>query len=64
MSLDIRIQKKINESLYYDTKKLNPDYAMNVLIDLSSEEIISNVFLDNREVNRFDQTLLHWKLFN
>ncbi len=61
LSLDIRIQKKIYESLYYDTKKLNPDYALNVLIDLSSEEIISNVFLDNREVNGFDQTLLPLK---
>ena len=61
LSLDIRIQKKIYESLYYDTKKLNPDYAMNVLVDLSSEEIVSNVFLDNREVNRFDQTLLPLK---
>ncbi len=61
LSLDIRVQKKIYESLYKDTKNLNPDYAMNVLVDLSSEEIISNVFLDNREVNRFDQTLLPLK---
>ena len=61
LSLDIRVQKKIYESLYNDTKNLNPDYAMNVLVDLSSEEIVSNVFLDNREVNRFDQTLLPLK---
>ena len=61
LSLDVRIQKKIYESLYYDTKKLNPDYAMNVLVDLSSEEIVSNVFLDNREINGFDQTLLPLK---
>ena len=61
LSIDIRVQKKIYESLYNDTKNLNPDYAMNVLVDLSSEEIVSNVFLDNREVNRFDQTLLPLK---
>ncbi len=61
LSLDIQVQKKIYESLYNDTKNLNPDYAMNVLVDLSSEEIVSNVFLDNREVNRFDQSLLPLK---
>ncbi len=61
LSLDIRLQKKIYDSLYNDTINLNPDYAMNVLIDLSSEEIVSNVFLDNREINRFDQTLLPLK---
>ena len=61
LSLDIKIQKKIYDSLQKDTIKLNPDYALNVLIDLSSEEIISNVFLDNREFNRFDQTLLPLK---
>ena len=61
LSIDIRVQKKIYESLYNDTKNLNPDYAMNVLVDLSSEEIVSNVFLDNREVNRFDQSLLPLK---
>ena len=33
-----------------DTVNLNPDYAMNVLVDLSREEIVSNVFLDNRNV--------------
>ncbi len=58
LSLDIHLQKKIYDSLYKDTLNLDSDYAMNVLIDLSSEEIISNVFLDNRVVNRFDQTLL------
>ena len=40
---------------------LNPDYSINVLVDLSSEEIISNVFIDNRISNRFDQTLLPLK---
>tara|TARA_A100001011_G_scaffold307721_1_gene323124 strand:- start:1320 stop:2783 length:1464 start_codon:yes stop_codon:yes gene_type:complete len=58
LSLDIHLQKKIHDSLYKDTLNLDSDYAMNVLIDLSSEEIVSNVFLDNRDVNRFDQTLL------
>ena len=62
LSLDIKIQKKIYDSLYKDTLNLNPDYSLNVLIDLSSEEIVSNVFLDNRNSdNRFDQTLLPLK---
>ncbi len=61
LSLDIQIQKKIHDSLFNDAVYLRPDYAMNVLIDLSSEEIISNVFLDNRDSNRFDQTLLPLK---
>ena len=61
LSLDIQLQKKIYDSLYNDTLNLNPDYAMNVLVDLSREEIVSNVFLDNREVNRFDESLLPLK---
>ena len=62
LSLDIQIQKKIYDSLYKDTINLNPDYSLNVLIDLSREEIVSNVFLDNRNVNnRFDQSLLPLK---
>ena len=62
LSLDIQIQKKIYDSLFNDTVNLNPDYAMNVLVDLSREEIISNVFLDNRDVNdKFDQSLLPLK---
>ena len=61
LSLDIQIQKKIFDSLYNDSLNLKPDYAMNVLIDLSSEEIISNVFIDNRNIDRFDQTLLPLK---
>ena len=61
LSLDIQVQKKIYDSLYNDTTNLNPDYAINVLVDLSSEEIISNVFIDNRDINRFDQTLLPLK---
>ena len=62
LSLDIQIQKKIYDSLFKDTINLNPDYSMNVLVDLSREEIVSNVFLDNRNVDyRFDQTLLPLK---
>ncbi len=61
LSLDIQLQKKIYDSLSKDTINLEPDYAMNVLIDLSSEEIVSNVFVDNRGSNKFDQTLLPLK---
>ncbi len=61
ISIDIQIQKKIYDSLYNDSIYLNPDYALNVLVDLSSEEIVSNVFLDNRKNDRFDQTLLPLK---
>ena len=61
LSLDIQIQKKIYDSLYNDTLNLNPDYTMNVLVDISREEIVSNVFIDNRDINRFDQTLLPLK---
>ena len=61
ISLDIQIQKKIYDSLYNDTLNLNPDYSMNVLVDISTEEIVSNVFIDNRDFNKFDQTLLPLK---
>ena len=61
LSLDIQIQKKIHDSLSNDTNNLSPDYAMNILIDLNSEEIVSNVFLDNRDIDRFDQSLLPLK---
>ena len=62
MSIDIQIQKKIHVSLLKDTENLNPDYSMNVLVDLSREEIVSYVFLDNRNVkDRFDQSLLPLK---
>ncbi len=62
LSLDIQIQKKIFDTLFKDTQYLNPDYSMNVLVDLSREEIVSNVFLDNRNLNdRFDQTLFPLK---
>ena len=59
ISMDIQIQRKIYDSLNKDTANLNPDYAMSVLVDLSSEEIVSNVFLDNRSIeDQFDKTLL------
>ncbi len=62
LSIDIHIQKRIYDSLLQDTINLNPDYSLNVLVDLSTEEIVSNVFLDNRNVNyKFDQTLLPLK---
>ncbi len=62
LSIDIQIQKRIYDSLLQDTINLNPDYSLNVLVDLSTEEIVSNVFLDNRDVNdKFDQTLLPLK---
>ena len=61
LSIDIQIQKKIYDSLYNDTINLNPDYSLNVLVDLSREEIVSNVFIDNRISNRFDKSLLPLK---
>ena len=62
ISLDIQIQQRIYDSLYKDSLKLKPDYAMSVLVDLGSEEIVSNVFLDNRESrNKFDKTLFPLK---
>ena len=61
LSLDIKIQKKIFDSLNNDSLNLKPDYAMNVLVDLTTEEIVSNVFIDNRNIQRFDQTLLPLK---
>ena len=62
LSINIQVQKKIYDSLLKDTINLNPDYSLNVLVDLTREEIVSNVFLDNRNVNdKFDQTLLPLK---
>ena len=62
LSIDIQIQKRIYDSLFQDTINLNPDYSLNVLVDLSTEEIVSNVFLDNRNADdKFDQTLLPLK---
>ena len=62
LSIDIQLQKKIHDILSKDTTNLKADYAISVLVDLNSEEIISNVFLDKREKEkRFDQTLLPTK---
>ncbi len=61
LSINIQIQKKIYDSLYNETQYLNPNYALNVLVDLNTEEIVSNVFIDNRDFNRFDQTLMPTK---
>ena len=60
LSIDIEIQQKIFSSLQEDTLKLDPDYSLNVLINLEKEEIMSNVYIDNR-VNYFDQSLMPLK---
>ena len=60
LSIDIEIQQKIFSSLQDDTLKLDPDYSLNVLINLEKEEIMSNVYIDNR-VNYFDQSLMPLK---
>ena len=60
LSINIQIQQKIFNSLKQDTLNLNPDFAMNVLIDLSKEEIISNVFIDNQE-KPFDDSYMPLK---
>ena len=52
LSIDIKIQKKIYDSLFNDTLNINPDYSLNVLVDLTTEEIVSNVFIDNRNIQR------------
>ena len=62
LSVDIQLQKKIYDILSKDTTNLKADYAISVLVDLNTEEILSNVFLDKREKEkRFDQTLLPTK---
>lgn len=60
LSLDIDLQQKIFSSLMEDTTKLDPDYSLNVLIDLDSEQILSNVFIENAE-KKFDETLMPLK---
>ena len=60
LSIDIEIQQKIFSSLQEDTLKLDPDYSLNVLINLEKEEIMSNVYIDNR-ANYFDQSLMPLK---
>ena len=60
LSIDIEIQQKIYSSLKADTLNLDPDYSLNVLINLEKEEIMSNVYIENRLKN-FDQSLMPLK---
>ena len=60
LSIDIEIQQKIYSSLQADTLNLDPDYSLNVLINLEKEEIMSNVYIENRLKN-FDQSLMPLK---
>ena len=57
LGIDIDIQKKVYEILSKEIKFLEPDYSLNVIVDLSKEEILSNVFIDNRE-EKFDESLM------
>tara|TARA_B100000579_G_scaffold167780_1_gene136485 strand:+ start:2271 stop:3725 length:1455 start_codon:yes stop_codon:yes gene_type:complete len=60
LSINLQIQQKIFNSLQKDTFSLNPDYSLNILIDLSKEEIISNVFIDNQD-KPFDKSFMPLK---
>ena len=60
LSIDIEIQQKIYSSLQADTLNLDPDYSLNVLINLDKEEIMSNVYIENR-LKDFDQSLMPLK---
>jgi len=60
LSIDIEIQQKIYSSLKADTLNLDPDYSLNVLINIEKEEIMSNVYIENRLKN-FDQSLMPLK---
>ena len=57
LGIDIDIQKKVYEILYKEAKFLEPDYSLNVIVDLSKEEILSNVFIDSRK-EKFDESLM------
>ena len=57
LGIDIDVQKKVYEVLSKEIKFLEPDYSFNVIVDLSNEEILSNVFIDNRE-EKFDESLM------
>ena len=57
LGIDIDIQKKVYEILYKEIKFLEPDYSLSVIVDLSKEEILSNVFIDNRD-EKFDESLM------
>ena len=59
-SINLQIQQKIFTSLKEDSLKLRPDFSLNVLIDLSKEEIISNIFIDNQD-NPFDESYMPLK---
>ena len=57
LGIDIDIQKKVYEILYKEAKFLEPDYSLSVIVDLSKEEILSNVFIDSRN-EKFDESLM------
>src|SRR5210317_1372804 len=57
LGIDIDIQKKVYEILYKEAKFLEPDYSLSVIVDLSKEEILSNVFIDSRK-EKFDESLM------
>ena len=60
LSIDIEIQQKVFSSLQSDTSKLNPDFSLNVLINLEKEEIMSSVYIAN-DSKKFDQSLMPLK---
>ena len=43
--------------MYKEAKFLEPDYSLSVIVDLSKEEILSNVFIDSRN-EKFDESLM------
>ena len=57
LGIDIDIQKKVYEILFKEAKFLEPDYSLSVIVDLSKEEILSNVFIDSRK-EKFDESLM------
>ena len=59
-SINLQLQQKIYTSLKEDSLKLRPDFSLNVLIDLSKEEVISNVFIDSQN-NTFDESYMPLK---
>ena len=59
-SINLQIQQKIFTTLKEDSLNLRPDFSLNVLIDLSKEEIISNIFIDNQD-NPFDESYMPLK---
>ena len=59
-SINLQLQQKIYATLKEDSLNLRPDFSLNVLIDLSKEEIISNIFIDNQD-NPFDESYMPLK---